>query len=363
MPLTVRVYGDERPGRSKDPTPASRGLGSPEANARENSLTFDAPRILLGRGEGCEVRLPDPSVSARHLTVRQRGTEYVLVDEGSTNGTRVGKTTLSAHAPYTLRSPEVVRVGKLWVELVVGPEPPTRGAPQRAKEVAIGLAIQSLARSGEDGRPRVRVEEGASAGSEAVVTDGQPLVVGRARDADLFIDDNEASRRHVEIRQRGDVLVVRDLGSKAGTSIGERVVGATDTVWRAGELLTVAGTALSYTFEAAEALVELERQPDQKVPSRELFDEPEPEPIEEASSEEERDDDANADTSGAPLDAAMNEADPAQDEEPDEPSPQPAALASRRGRSTVWSVTDFAVVLLAVGVFSLSAVGYWVLLR
>ena len=31
-----------------------------------------------------------------------------------------------------------------------------------------------------------------------------------------------------------------------------------------------------------------------------------------------------------------------------------------RGR---WSVTDFAVLLLAVGVFSLSTVGYFVLLR
>ena len=37
------------------------------------ALTFDAPRVVIGRGEGCEVRLPDPSVSHRHASIRQRG--------------------------------------------------------------------------------------------------------------------------------------------------------------------------------------------------------------------------------------------------------------------------------------------------
>jgi pSer/pThr/pTyr-binding forkhead associated (FHA) protein len=46
-------------------------------------LTFDAPRIVIGRSDGCEVRLPDPSVSARHASIRSRGSEYLLVDENS----------------------------------------------------------------------------------------------------------------------------------------------------------------------------------------------------------------------------------------------------------------------------------------
>ena len=53
------------------------------------SITFDAPRIVIGRGESCEVRLPDPSVSHRHASIRQRGSDYLVVDEGSTNGTFV----------------------------------------------------------------------------------------------------------------------------------------------------------------------------------------------------------------------------------------------------------------------------------
>ena len=52
-------------------------------------ISLDAPRIVIGRGEGCEIRLPDPSVSHRHASIRQRGSDYVVVDEGSTNGTWV----------------------------------------------------------------------------------------------------------------------------------------------------------------------------------------------------------------------------------------------------------------------------------
>ena len=46
--------------------------GSSEA-APELSLAFDTPRLVIGRGDGCDVRLPDPSVSHRHASIRQRG--------------------------------------------------------------------------------------------------------------------------------------------------------------------------------------------------------------------------------------------------------------------------------------------------
>src|SRR5437667_9890609 len=82
-------------------------------------ITFDAPRIVIGRGDGCEVRLPDPSVSHRHASIRQRGSDYVVVDEGSTNGTFVGPVRLSPQAPRVVRSGELVRIGRIWLELTV----------------------------------------------------------------------------------------------------------------------------------------------------------------------------------------------------------------------------------------------------
>ncbi len=72
------------------------------------TITFDAPRIVIGRGEGCEIRLPDPSVSHRHASIRQRGTDYVVIDEGSSNGTFVGPVRLSPQAPRVVRSGDLL---------------------------------------------------------------------------------------------------------------------------------------------------------------------------------------------------------------------------------------------------------------
>src|SRR3954464_4690415 len=80
-------------------------------------ISLDAPRIVLGRGEGCEVRLPDPSVSHRHASLRQKGGEYVLVDEGSSNGTWLGRAGLPSQTPRVIASGERVRLGRIWIEI------------------------------------------------------------------------------------------------------------------------------------------------------------------------------------------------------------------------------------------------------
>jgi hypothetical protein len=43
----------------------------------------------IGRASDCDVVLADPNVSRTHAEVRRQGTEYVVVDLGSKNGTRV----------------------------------------------------------------------------------------------------------------------------------------------------------------------------------------------------------------------------------------------------------------------------------
>ena len=45
--------------------------------------------ISIGRLPECDVVLSDPNVSRRHAEVRRRGNEFIVIDLGSTNGTRV----------------------------------------------------------------------------------------------------------------------------------------------------------------------------------------------------------------------------------------------------------------------------------
>ncbi|MCW2968260.1 MAG: hypothetical protein JWM71_2032 [Solirubrobacteraceae bacterium] len=44
-------------------------------------------RAVLGRRDGCEVRIDDPTVSRVHASLRRERGEWVLVDLGSRNGT------------------------------------------------------------------------------------------------------------------------------------------------------------------------------------------------------------------------------------------------------------------------------------
>lgn len=67
-------------------------------------------------------------------------------------------------------------------------------------------------------------------------------VIGRAADADVFVNDPTLSRRHAELEREGNRLRVRDLHSSNGTfRNGERV---TDTLLAAGETITFGQVSL-----------------------------------------------------------------------------------------------------------------------
>jgi hypothetical protein len=52
-------------------------------------VTIGEEPVSMGRLPECDIALSDPNVSRRHAEVRRRGNDFVLVDLGSTNGTKV----------------------------------------------------------------------------------------------------------------------------------------------------------------------------------------------------------------------------------------------------------------------------------
>ena len=52
----------------------------------------------------------------------------------------------------------------------------------------------------------------------------EPRVLGRHPDSDWVLADAGVSRRHAGIEQRGSVLYLRDLGSRAGTFVNDQQV-------------------------------------------------------------------------------------------------------------------------------------------
>lgn len=54
-----------------------------------NEHALDKQRVLLGRAEGVDLCLPDPSISSTHASLELDDGGFVLRDLKSTNGTRV----------------------------------------------------------------------------------------------------------------------------------------------------------------------------------------------------------------------------------------------------------------------------------
>jgi pSer/pThr/pTyr-binding forkhead associated (FHA) protein len=311
------------------------------------SITFDAPRIVIGRGDGCEVRLPDTSVSQRHASIRQRGTDYIVIDEGSTNGTFVGPVRLPPRAPRVLRSGDLVRVGRIWLEIRIEQALPTQNAQLATRELALALVANALAAGGERAGVIVTVAAGPDAGRELVVHESdRAYVVGRGDKADLPLTEDDASRKHAEIARRGGQLLVRDLGSKNGTLLGEQPLSGSKAVtWLPGVPLVIGATRLTFDDPVADALRELDRAADEALAHDESVDPPNA--------------DSNAPAAPAPPSAESSTS----ERGPEAPAAVPVRRSTRPGRRSSVATSDLLVAGLALLVLALSVLGLLWLFR
>lgn len=256
MALTVIVRSGERS------TPAA--------------ITLDAPRVVIGRGQSCEVLLPEPSVSHRHASIRQRGTDYVLVDEGSTNGTFVGPVRLSPQAPRILRSGDLIRVGRVWLEVRFEHAPTTQNPQQATREIALSLVASALGAEGEPAAARIRPAGAPQAEPLLLLKEAdRGYVIGRDPKADLNLDDPDLSRRHLEVARRGTQITLRDLGSKNGSFLdGNRLQPRAEIPWPPSAVLSLGGQTLIHEDPVRDALDELEAAPDERMRDSDVIEPP-----------------------------------------------------------------------------------------
>lgn len=331
-------------------------------------LTLDAPRVVLGRGRGCEVLLPDPTVSARHATIEQRGGKNVITDENSTNGVVVGLDRLPPRTAQPLADGEIIRVGRVWLEVRGGLGQGSE--PKRAQVIARQLVERYLQRVGEPFRATVQVVEGPGRGASLVLDDAErDFTIGRSKEADLCLGgDGRLSRRHLSLAASGGDWVVRDLGSKRGGEIDGKPLTTSGSKWPAGGRVVVGESVLELIDPVAEALTEILAAPDERMRAVEYEERPPggrpahpraaPEPPEPESPGGDDDGDVPADEGelapdehelGEPSD---DEAAEGEDDERDEDADQPGA--------NQWFET--AVVLLALAVLGVSVAGLvWLL--
>jgi serine protease Do len=169
----------------------------------------------IGR-ENADIVLDDSEVSARHAVLRLVNGTLEVSDAGSSNGTFVNGSKISAS--QTLKKGDVVRVG------------------QTAFEVEMGAPVESRAST-----PVLVMMTGANEGKRFPLT--SQLSLGR-ENADIVLDDNEASRLHAVVRIANGRVEISDAGSSNGTFVnGSRIDRARELV--DGDLIRVGHTSVT----------------------------------------------------------------------------------------------------------------------
>jgi len=75
----------------------------------------------------------------------------------------------------------------------------------------------------------------------------KPLILGRAQDCDLVINDRKVSRQHIEVKPVGKNVIIRDMGSKNGVFLnGRQTTG--EEILKHGDVLLLGETFLTVQF-------------------------------------------------------------------------------------------------------------------
>lgn len=107
-------------------------------NGQQLDFQFDKDVVVIGRVDGCDVRLAHTFVSSRHLRIQRQAGRFFVQDLGSTNGTLLNGAPLEARVPQALNPGEAIQLGSLeiFVEPIVDatviertPQAPSRPEP------------------------------------------------------------------------------------------------------------------------------------------------------------------------------------------------------------------------------------------
>ena len=170
----------------------------------------------IGRDADNDLVIQDASISRSHAMIRVQEGSFVLVDLGSSSGTRVGERTLEGKP---LKAGSVIDVGQTQHSLVQT----TEGQDQVELATMTGQTV--VVQPGDASGGVLVAQSGPDSGKSFALAAGDNLI-GREPDSKVLLTDGTVSRRHALIREEQDRFVIFDLGSQSGTRVdGESMSG------------------------------------------------------------------------------------------------------------------------------------------
>lgn len=187
-----------------------------------------ASSYVVGRADGCHIRLTDRNVSREHALLRKSAQTYVLEDLDSFNGTLVNG--LRVTEPVPLVGGDIIQIADyaMLFEDEATPVPPN---PERAETRNARV-------------DRLVVISGDETGNEYPL-DSVEVRVGREEGSHVTLDDGTVSRRHCRlVRLQQGRFDVFDEGSSHGTRINGQTLRR--GVIEPGDTLQVGNVVLRY---------------------------------------------------------------------------------------------------------------------
>ncbi len=229
---------------------------------------FDADRaqILLGRRGGVDVLLPDARVSLVHARIERRKGAYYLVDDGSTNGTRLNGTVVATGMRQPLREGDRITIGEYALSVSIPSSHIGEARPESSLSMARGMVRDLLERLGPgESQPSLRVLDGPQTGVMLTLGDvGRTYILGRAAGNDLRLDDVDMWREHAALERDELGVTIRSAGTHVVTVNGEAVSAARQL--HDGDTVTLGATSMRYHDPAEVYLRKLEEEQPSEPP-------------------------------------------------------------------------------------------------
>ena len=178
--------------------------------------------ITLGRDPACQVVLAQQAVSRSHARLSRDGALYFVEDLGSSFGTQLNGEKLKKHEKRLLRNGDIIAIAQFDLTFDRVADEPSEGgdrtqvvAKKVVKDVMRGLSVK-----GE--QPYFRVMNGPREGEKIEIAEAQEYIVGRDEAADIILNDDLVSRKHVKVRRDWSGVHVEDLNSRNGIRVNRQ---------------------------------------------------------------------------------------------------------------------------------------------
>jgi len=223
-------------------------------------FTIAKCNVSLGRITTNDIVLNDVRISRNHARLECGSSGVVLVDMGSSNGTRVNGSRIER---ATLKPGDTISLGSQQLKYQV--EDPSEDigltkidTQMQLDQTMVGEFLPMMVN--ETSSPSLVVFTGSKTWN-LDLAHLERASIGRDESCSIFIDANNISRRHAEVQHEGDTFILKDLDSTNGTWVrGNKVdqyilqdgdifrIGSTQIIFKGGfqeQALTMADERLA----------------------------------------------------------------------------------------------------------------------